>query len=54
MKDVYDTLLDFVGVFNELELRYAVMGGLAVRAYSIPRSTWDVDLTVAIDREELS
>jgi hypothetical protein len=39
MKDVYETLLDFVDVFRELDLRYAVMGGLAVRTYSIPRST---------------
>jgi hypothetical protein len=54
MKDVYDTLLDFVDVLNELGLRYAVMGGLAVRAYSIPRSTWDVDLTIGIDRDDLS
>ena len=53
MKDVYDTLLDFVDLFNELKLHYAVMGGLAVRAYSIPRSTWDVDLTVAIERKDL-
>lgn len=35
MKDVYDTLLDFVDVFNELELHYAVMGELAFSAYSI-------------------
>ena len=54
MKDVYDTLLDFVDVLNELGLRYAVMGGLAVRAFSIPRSTWDVDLTIGIDRDDLS
>lgn len=54
MKDVYDTLLDFVEVLNELGLRYAVMGGLAVRAYSIPRPTWDVDLTIGIDRGDLS
>lgn len=54
MKDVYDTLLDFVDVLNELGLRYAVMGGLAVRAYSIPRPTWDVDLTIGIDRDDLS
>ena len=54
MKDVYDTLLDFVDVLNNLGLRYAVMGGLAVRAFSIPRPTWDVDLTIGIDRDDLS
>lgn len=54
MKDVYDTLLDFVDVLNKLGLRYAVMGGLAVRAFSIPRPTWDVDLTIGIDRDDLS
>jgi hypothetical protein len=54
MKDVYDTLLDFVDVLNKLGLRYAVMGGLAVGAFSIPRPTWDVDLTIGIDRDDLS
>lgn len=53
MKDVYDTLLEFVEIFGELNVRYAVMGGLAVRAYSIPRSTWDVDLTIGMDRDDL-
>lgn len=27
---------------------------MAVTAYSIPRSTWDVDLTIGIDRDDLS
>ena len=49
MKDVYETLLEFVDVLNELGLRYAVMGGLAVRAYSIPRPTWDVIATICRD-----
>lgn len=53
MKDVYETLLEFIDIFRELDLRYAVMGGLAIRAYSIPRSTWDVDLTLGIDRDDL-
>ncbi len=47
------SMRDFVGVFERLGLPYAVMGGLAVRAYGIPRPTYDVDFTVALPRERL-
>ena len=46
-------LRDFVGIFDRLALPYAVMGGLAVRVYGIPRPTQDVDFTVAVARERL-
>ena len=42
-----------VAVLNERKILYAVMGGLAVRVYAIPRFTNDVDLTISIDRQEL-
>lgn len=32
---------------------YAVMGGLAVRVHSIPRPTYDVDLTISMARSNL-
>ena len=51
MKDICDSLPDFVATFDKLQLRYALMGGMAVRAYSIPRATWDLDLLVALNRE---
>jgi hypothetical protein len=53
MKLIEQALLDFVSIFHDLKIPYAVMGGMAIRAYSIPRATWDVDVTIAIEREEL-
>jgi hypothetical protein len=29
------------------------MGGIAVRAYAVPRPTYDIDLTITIDRKHL-
>lgn len=34
-------------------MQYALIGGLAVRAHSIPRPTWDLDLIAAIDQSLL-
>lgn len=53
MRELVQTLRDVTGVFESLELPYAVIGGIAVRAYGIPRPTYDVDFTVAIARERL-
>jgi hypothetical protein len=53
MKKIERALLDFVDVFNQLELPYSIMGGMAVRAHSIPRRTWDVDLMIAVERNDL-
>lgn len=38
---------------DKRQIPYAVMGGLAVRIYAIPRFTSDVDLTISLEREEL-
>lgn len=53
MKHVEQALRDFVGVFSELKIPYAVMGGLAVRAHGVPRPTYDVDVLLSIDDERL-
>jgi hypothetical protein len=53
MKDVEDALLDFIRIFDNLKIPYAVMGGLAVRAYGVPRPTYDVDVTVTLSQEEM-
>lgn len=37
--------------FEECEIPYAVLGGLAIPAYGIPRSTVDVDIGLAIGEE---
>jgi predicted nucleotidyltransferase len=53
MTDLSRALTELVELFDRLQLRYAVMGGIAVRVYGIPRPTHDVDFTVAIDRGRL-
>ena len=53
MIDITDTLELLIPVLERLSIEYAVMGGLAVRAYSIPRATYDVDLTIALERNQL-
>lgn len=53
MNDLSDVLRNLAGLFDSRGLIYAVMGGLAVRAYGIPRPTHDIDFTLAIGRERL-
>ena len=53
MPSLKETLQQFVQIFEEMQIPYAVMGGLAVRLYAIPRPTYDVDFTIAIARERL-
>jgi hypothetical protein len=48
MNDVATALRDIANALERLGLKYAVIGGIAVRAYGIPRPTYDVDFTVAI------
>lgn len=53
MKHVEAAARDFIGIFDRLNLPYALMGGLAVRAFGVPRPTYDVDVTLAIAEERL-
>ncbi len=53
MNPVIATLFKIVDCLAEQNIEYAVMGGLAVRAHSIPRPTHDVDLTIALSQENL-
>ncbi|MBX7105814.1 MAG: hypothetical protein K1X57_17150 [Gemmataceae bacterium] len=53
MRGVDDTAADIVRLFDELQLPYALMGGLAVRVYGLPRPTFDVDFAATIDRDRL-
>jgi hypothetical protein len=53
MKDIASSLHDLVRLFETLGIPYAVMGGLAVRVYAIPRPTFDVDFTAAVGRDRL-
>lgn len=53
MTDLTTVIHDLVAVFDRLGLRYAIMGGIAVRAHGIPRPTYDVDFTLAVPRDRL-
>jgi hypothetical protein len=53
MIELLPTLDLLIGELERMSVKYAVMGGLAVRAYAIPRVTADIDLTVGISRERL-
>lgn len=53
MKGVIETLESVVELLDRLNLPYAVMGGIAVRAYAIPRATYDVDLTITVEQNQV-
>lgn len=53
MDDVTETLHAVVKLLDEMSIEYAVMGGFAVRAHGVPRPTYDIDLTIALERERL-
>lgn len=53
MMDLAGALRELVSLFERLGAPYAVMGGLAVRVYGIPRPTYDLDFTAAIERQDL-
>jgi hypothetical protein len=54
MTDLTAVIHDLVRVFDNLGLPYAIMGGIAVRAYGIPRPTYDVDFTLAVPLDRLA
>lgn len=53
MSELERTLFEITCLLAQSGYEYAVMGGLAVRVHSIPRPTYDVDLTITIARNEL-
>lgn len=53
MADLTTVIHNLASLFDQRKLAYAIMGGIAVRAYAIPRPTYDVDFTLAISRERL-
>jgi Nucleotidyltransferase of unknown function (DUF6036) len=54
MSDLTTTLDLLVALLTGMKVEYVIVGGLAVRAYSIPRATLDLDFTLALDRGQLS
>jgi hypothetical protein len=53
MMRVVEVANDVVGIFHDLSVEYAVMGGLAVRLHGLPRPTFDIDFTAAIHESKL-
>lgn len=48
--------LDFQRIFhelNELMIDYLVIGGLAVNFYGIPRLTYDIDLMILLEPDNI-
>lgn len=50
---VVDTFLTVLRVVEDLALPYVVMGGIAVNAWGLPRTTFDVDLALDIGADAL-
>ncbi|RJP59309.1 MAG: hypothetical protein C4549_02480 [Deltaproteobacteria bacterium] len=49
-------MLDYIGIFknlNEEGIRYIVVGGIAVNLYGIPRMTYDIDLLLDMEDDNL-
>ncbi|MGL4513051.1 MAG: nucleotidyl transferase AbiEii/AbiGii toxin family protein [Lacipirellulaceae bacterium] len=53
IEEVEESLLAIVALLDRERIRYAVMGGLAVRVYTIPRATQDVDITIEVEEDRL-
>src|SRR4026208_786975 len=53
MNPLTRSLVEITGLFDQLGMIYAVMGGLAVRVYGIPRATYDNDFTLGVERGKL-
>lgn len=49
-------MLDYLGIFkglNQAGVDYIVIGGLAVNFYGVPRMTYDIDIAVFPEHENL-
>ena len=44
---------DFIGAFNESEIKYVLIGGIAVNYYGRPRSTLDADIIIERDENKI-
>lgn len=47
-------LEDLIRLFDDLNIPYAIMGGMAVSVHGIPRPTHDLDFTISVDRKRLN
>jgi len=51
-KSLIETLKRFCLVFNKADIKFCLIGGLAVGILAKPRATEDIDLLVLIDKED--
>jgi hypothetical protein len=54
MRNLADAFETAVDVLEGLDVPYAVMGGMAVRVFGIPRATYDLDFTADLDAQQLA
>ncbi|MEW6618731.1 MAG: hypothetical protein AB1422_05205 [bacterium] len=50
-------MLDYLGIidaFDKAEIKYIIVGGMAVNLHGIPRMTYDLDLLLDLEDENLS
>jgi hypothetical protein len=52
IEDVQDVLFELIDTLDRLKITYAVMGGLAVRFYAMPRPTQDVDINLGVTPDD--
>ncbi len=51
---VVEVALRLIDLLEGKSTPYALMGGIAIPVWGIPRATYDVDLVLAVDGEGLS
>ncbi|MFN7892462.1 MAG: nucleotidyl transferase AbiEii/AbiGii toxin family protein [Pirellula sp.] len=52
-KTIEDVLFEIVAVCENMNLEFAIMGGIAVRVHGIPRPTFDVDIELTVTQSQL-
>jgi predicted nucleotidyltransferase len=53
MKRLYEALQEIVDLLDALRIKYAIMGGIAVRVHGISRPTQDLDFLIALPTDRL-
>jgi hypothetical protein len=53
MPSIVDALFKLLQILNRLKLAYMLVGGFAVNYYGEPRATGDIDISIAIDSENI-
>ena len=53
MNHLAETLHSLIELLDKYSIPYGVMGGMAVRAYGVPRPTYDLDVIIDVERQRL-